>query len=189
MEDIPSGGNQLSQDTVFVEIYPPWGMLSSGIQFNEPRAILVGNDELFYVADYGNDRVLILNAGGQVLAARSFRKPTALAQDTRLDLLVAAEVQRPNGDIVGAIMRVHIVRDRQGNYYRHEQFATVPVETVWTESAWRDRRFTGLTVLPGNQYLAARVGPNNSSFIDPDARILLFNPGDTPIPRQTPEGV
>lgn len=156
-----------------MEISRPW----SG--YNQPRAIHVGNDELLYVADYGNDRVVMLNVAGQVLGTRSFLHPAALAQDTRLDLLVGAEMVVSTGDTIGAIFRLHIVRDRQGNIYGHEQFGTVPVETVWTERSRLQRRFPGITVLPNNQYLAARTGPDNSSFVDPDARVLLFTRGDT----------
>lgn len=164
-----------SSDTSYVEFFPPWG------GFNSPRTMIVGNDELFYLADYGNDRVVMMNAGGHILATRGFRRPTAITQDTRLDLLVAAEVDGPGGLPIGAIIRIRLVRDRQGNFIGHDRFATAPAETVWTEAASRNRRFVGLAAMPDNQYLAARMGPDNSSFIDPDARVLLFSRGDTMI--------
>ena len=173
LSSIPAGGNAFEGETTYVEIYPPW----SG--FNDPRALHVGNDELLYVADHGNDRVVMLNAAGQVMGTRAFLHPVSLAQDSRLDLLIGAELVSSTGDTVGAIFRLHIVRDRQGNFYGHAQFGSAPVETVWTERSSPPRRFPGITVLPNNQYLAVRAGPNNTSFVDPDARVLLFNKGDT----------
>lgn len=170
---VPSGGYPFAGETTYVEIDPPW----SG--FNQPRSILVGNDLLFYVADYGGNRVVMLNTAGQVMKTRSFLHPFAIAQDSRLDLLVSAELIQPGGDTAGAIFRVHVVRDRQGNFYGHALFEIAPVETVWIERSRLGRRFPGITVLPNNQYLAIRTGPDNSSFVDPDARVLLFNKGDT----------
>lgn len=160
-------------DTVYVEIFPPW------VGFQDPRALIVGNDQLFYAADYGNNRVVMLNAAGQVLGERSFLRPVALAQDSRLDLLVGGEVIRASGDTIGALFRLHVVKDREGTFYGHAQFSVAPVETVWTEPSRPHRRFVGIAVMPNNQYLVARTGPDNSSFVDPDSRILLFNKGDS----------
>ena len=59
------------------------------------------------------------------------------------------------------------------------------IDTVWRELAHPRRRFTGITVLSDNSYLAARDGSDNSSLIDPDARVLLFDRNDkfiTPLP-------
>lgn len=160
-------------ETTYVEIYPPWQ------GFNEPREIIVGNDQLFYVADYANNRVVMLNAAGQVMKTRGFLHPVSIAQDFRLDLLVGGELVLANGDTAGAIFRLHIVRDASGNFYGHTLFESAPVETVRVERSRPKRRFPGITVFPNNQYLAARIGPDNSSFVDPDARVLLFNKGDT----------
>ena len=78
-------GNVATGDTIYVEIYPPWR------GFNRPHTILVGKDQFFYVSDYGTNRVLMLNAAGQIMASRSVLHPAGLAQDSRLDLLVGAE--------------------------------------------------------------------------------------------------
>ena len=179
LSSVPSGGSPFSGDTTYVEISPPWSGPLPPDSFYQPRAIFVGNDQLFYVADYGKNRVVMLNVAGQVMKTRSLLHPIAIAQDSRLDLLVGGEMVRVNGDTVGAIFRLHVVRDRHGNFYGHAQFETVPVETVWSEPSRPQRRFPGITVLPNNQYLAVRTGPDNSSFVDPDARVLLFNKGDS----------
>ena len=171
---IPQGGPRESRDTVYVE-----NETAVWRGFNEPRALLVGNDGLFYVADYGKNRIVLINSGGQFLGSRGFMHPTAIGQDSRLDLLIAAELVRTTGDTVGAIFRFHVVRDRQGNFYGHDHFATAPIETIWTEASRPARRFSGIAVLPNNQFLVARSGPDNTSFIDPDARVLLYNSGDT----------
>ena len=60
-----------------------------------------------------------------------------------------------------------------------------PIDTVWSEPARPERRFPGITVFGDNTYLVVRVGPDNSSFVDPDARVLLFDANDrflTPVP-------
>jgi hypothetical protein len=62
------------------------------------------------------------------------------------------------------------------------------IDTVWRELAKPARRFPGLAVFYDNTYIAARSGPDNSSFIDPDGRVLLFDAQDhfiTPVPALT----
>ena len=81
----------------------------------------------------------------------------------------------PNGDTVGAIFRIHLVSASPDSAHRLDRART---DTVWRELAHPTRRFPGLTVLSDNTWLAARTGTDNSSFIDPDARVLLFDSRD-----------
>jgi hypothetical protein len=191
-------------DTSYVEINPAWG------GFTSPRAILIGNDQLIYVADYDANQVLILDAGGATLGRRTMLHPTALAQNSKLDLYVTAEAIAPNGtDTLAVIYKIALVRldtsyvtrldtvhnpngsisivpvTRDTSYYYNHQLDAAPMKTVRTEAAKPHRRFPGIAVLPNNDYLVARTGTDNSSFVDPDSRLLLFNGGDTllsPIP-------
>src|SRR5262249_20375857 len=92
-------------DTSYVEIYPPWG------GFESPRAVIVGNDQLIYVADEGNNEIVMLDAGGTVLKRETILHPVSIAQNTKLDLYVGGETIAPNGtDTVGAIYRIFLVR-------------------------------------------------------------------------------
>lgn len=159
------GSSFVVGDTAYIEITPSFE------GFNEPRALLIGNDQLLYVADTRNDRIVMMNLAGQVLAQRAVLRPLCIAQDFRLDLLVGGSVRTAAGDTVGAIFRIKMVAAQHS-------LATARMDTVWREPARPRRRFVGIGVLPDNQYLVARTGPDNSSFVDPDARVLWFNASD-----------
>ena len=152
-------------DTTYLEITPPFGGL------DRPTSLLIGNDDLMYVANSGNNQIVMMNLAGAVLGERTIFNPTAIAQDLKLDLLVGATIVNANGDTVGAILRIHMVQVAH-------QIADARIDTVWKEDAHPDRRFVGFAVMPDNTYLAARTGPDNSSFIDPDTRILRFSNTD-----------
>lgn len=184
-------------DTNYVELYPAW------TGFQSPRAVVVGLDQLVYVADYGANEIIMLNEGGQVLKRRSILHPVSIAQDYKLNLLVGAEEIAPNGvDTIGVIYRISLVRFdttyfagdsirytafgndtipiyRDTSYFAYHNLDTAHMHVVWEEAAHPARRFPGIGVLPGNAYMAARYGPDNSSFIDPDTRVLEFTEGDT----------
>lgn len=187
-----------SLDTNYVEIYPPW----SG--FESPRAIVVGNDQLIYVADYGQNEIVMMDAGGTKLNRRTVIHPISIAQNSKLDLYVGGETITQSGDTIGAIFRIFLARfdtsyvirvdtivdsltgrirlipiRRDTSYFVNHNIDIAPMHTVWKEPARPQRRFTGIGILPDNDYLIARVGPENSSFVDPDARVLYFNKGDT----------
>ena len=157
-------------DTAYVEISPPF----SG--FSEPEDVMIGNDQLLYVADTRANRVVMMNRAGWFMSARTILHPVSIAQDSRLDLLVGGELVASNGDTVGAIFRIHLVSASPDSAHHLE---VAPVDTVWQELAHGARRFPGITVFGDNWWLAVRNGPDNSSFIDPDARVLLFDNHDT----------
>lgn len=199
LTQLPDPGQPItSLDTNYVEIYPPWG------GFESPRAIIVGNDQLIYVADYGRDEIVMMDAGGTVLNRRTVMRPISIAHNSKLDLYVGGETISQNGDTIGALFRIFLVRfdtsnvirvdtivdsltgrirlipiRRDTSYFLNHNIDIAPMHTVWKEPARPQRRFTGIGILPNNDYLVARVGPENSSFVDPDARVLYFNKGDT----------
>ncbi len=157
-------------DTSYVEIYPPFG------GFTEPEDVFIGNDQLLYVADTKANRLVMMNRAGWFMSARTILHPVSIAQDGRLDLLVGGEVVASNGDTVGAIFRIHLVSASSDSAHHLE---VAPIDTVWQELAHRARRFPGITVFGDNWWLAVRTGPDNSSFVDPDARVLMFDNHDT----------
>lgn len=152
-------------DTVYLEIIPPFGGL------NAPTSLLIGNDNLMYVANSGDGQIVMMNIAGAVLGSRRVDEPTAIAQDLRLDLLVGGVIAKANGDSVGAVFRIRLVPVEH-------QLAQAEMDTVWKEDAHPQRRFVGIATLPDNEYLLARTGPDNSSFIDPDTRVLRFSAND-----------
>ncbi len=163
-------------DTAYVAITPPFG------GFTGPEGLLLGRDQLLYVADTRANRLVMLNRAGGVLSTRTMLRPVAIGQDSRLDLLVGGEFVAANGDTVGALFRIHLVSGAADSAHRLE---VARIDTVWRELAHPRRRFPGITVLSDNSYLAVRDGQDNSSFIDPDARVLYFDKNDkfiTPLP-------
>lgn len=159
-------------DTSYVEITPSFD------GFNEPRGILIGNDQLLYVADTKNNRLVMMNVAGQTLATRSILHPLCVAQDLKLDLIIGGEVVETNGDTVGAVFRLSLVAAQH-------DLRNAVLDTIWKEPSRPLRRFVGVAVLPDNRFLVVRRGPNNNSFVDPDSRVLVFNANNvfqTPLP-------
>lgn len=137
--------------------------------FNHPRTILYGADQLFYVCDTDSNRIVMLNQAGQILGVRSgILHPISIGQDSRLDLIVGAETREPStGDTIGVLIRIRLV-DADHHLERAR------IDTIWKEPARPLRRFVGIGVLPNDEYLVLRDGPDNSSIVDPDARVLRF---------------
>ena len=163
-------------DTAYVAVMPPFG------GFSGPEGMLLGKDQLLYVADTRADRIVMLNRAGSVLSAREILRPVALAQDSKLDLLVGGVLVAANGDTIGALFRIHLASANPDSAHRLE---VARVDTIWREPAHPTRRFPGIAVLSDNSFLAVRDGSDNASLIDPDARVLQFDKDDrfiTPLP-------
>jgi hypothetical protein len=163
-------------DTSYVQMTPSFP------GFAGAEDIHIGYDQLLYVADTRANRIVMMNRAGQILSARAMLHPRSIAQDSRLDLLVGGELVATNGDTIGAIFRVHLVSLSPDSAHRLE---VSHVDTVWREPAHPGRRFPGIAVFGDNQFLALRDGPDNGSFIDPDARVMWFDKTDrfiTPLP-------
>lgn len=162
INDLPQATNfHFSGDTTYLQ-KGAW----SG--FNRPNGILYGRDQLFYVLDTYNNRIVMLNLAGQELSELHILRPLAAAQDTRLDLLVgAATIDPAANDTIAIVVRVKLAA-ALGVLSRAE------VDTIWRESARPQRKFVGVGILPNDEYLVARDGPDNSSPVDPDARVLRF---------------
>ncbi|MFA6467841.1 MAG: hypothetical protein WCW35_03015 [Bacteroidota bacterium] len=137
--------------------------------FSNPQAILYGADQLFYVADTYNDRIVLLDQAGSIRGILSgIRRPRCLAQDNRLDLLIGAEhIDATTSDTIGIVYRVKLV-DAQ------HQIGSAKIDTVWREPARPNRRFVGIAVTINDEFLVVRDGPDNTSPVDPDSRVLRF---------------
>ena len=169
-------------DTAYVQIYPPYG------GYDGAEDIQVGNDQLLYVAHTRANRLVMLNRAGQVLSERTILHPRSVSQDMRLDLLVGGEIVTSNGDTAGAVFRISLVSADPALAHRLDR---APIDTLWSEVARPSRRFPGIAAFGDNSYLVVRNGPDNSSFIDPDGRVMLFSPVDafiTPLPFNTGVG-
>lgn len=161
-------------DTTYVQLQPAWN------GFVEPADIHVGFEPFIFVSERGADRVTMLDLAGRVIgSSRAIRRPDALAQDHRLDVLVCAEFDTTiDGRQVtfGAIYRIDLVAARHG-------IADAPVQRVYFDPLNPHRRYTGIAVMADNTYYVTRTGPNNSSPVDPDDAVMLFDAQDGLRPR------
>jgi hypothetical protein len=155
-------------DTSYIQLNPVWE------GFKNPTDIIIGKEPFIYIADTDNNRVVMLNTAGNILGVVNIRRPIALAQDYRLNLYVCAEFDTTIGSelkVFGALYKIDLFAS--GN-----QISTAPIKRLLpsTSSHFQKdrRRYTGVAVFYDNSYLVTRVGPDNSSPIDPDNAILEF---------------
>ena len=158
-------------DTVFVLLNPVWE------GYNKPQDVMVGREPFIYVADTENDRIVMLNLAGEILGIRSIKRPVALAQDHRLNLIVVAQFDTLVGggtQTFSAVFKLDLVSVQH-------QIGIAPITRLLPRAEDLNRpelEYTGACVFANNIFYVARKGPNNTSFIDPDNSILLFVPKD-----------
>ncbi|HKJ81613.1 MAG TPA: hypothetical protein VJ954_06280 [Ignavibacteriaceae bacterium] len=163
------GNANITGDTVYIPINPAW------TGFNKPEDIIVGREPFIFVADTYNDRVVMMNLNGDILGVRHFKRPVALAEDYKLNLIVCAELDTVvNGQTqtFGAVYKLDLVTAQH-------QIGEAPMTKLLPRPVdlnYPQRRYTGVCVFYNNTYYVSRTGPNNSSFIDPDNSILYFSP-------------
>jgi hypothetical protein len=161
-------------DTSYVLKQPVWQ------GFSEPADVHIGFEPFIYVSERGADRVTMLDLSGSVIgSSASIRRPDAIAQDYRLDLLVCGAFDTTiDGRSVtfGAIYRIDMVHARHN-------IAGAAVRRVYFDPLNPDRRYTGIAVLSDNSYYVTRSGPSNISPVDPDDGVLLFDADDALRPR------
>lgn len=166
----PIVGDPVAMDTIYVPIEPAWG------GFSKPEDVLAGREPFIYVADTQNDRVAMLDLAGRVVGySKPIRRPVALAQDYRFRLLVAGELDttiQGRATTIGAVYRIDLAATQHA-------IAAAPMELMWAEPSKPNRRFTGVAALPDNGFLVARVGPLNTSAVDPDNSVLEISQNGT----------
>jgi len=165
-----TGGNaNIAGDTVYVQLNPAWG------GFNKPEDIIIGREPFIYVADTYNDRIVMLNLNGDILGSRHVKRPVAIAQDYKLNLIVCAQFDTVvNGQTktFGAVFKYDMAAvQHQIGIAPEVMLLPRPVDLNFP-----GRQYTGAAVFYNNTFYIARTGPNNSSFIDPDNSILYFSP-------------
>jgi hypothetical protein len=167
--DTGDGNVNIGGDTVYVEVNPEWG------GFNRPQDVMVGREPFIYVADTDNNRIVMLNLDGQILGIRSMKKPIALAQDYKLNLIVCAQFDT----VVSGQSRTFSAVYKLDMVSVSHQIAIAPITKLLPRSNDLNRplvEYKGACVFYNNMFYIARKGPNNSSFVDPDNSILIFIP-------------
>lgn len=131
-EQPEDGGTSAVNDTTYLQISPVWGP-ATNYDFNQPKDILVGREPLIYVADTGNNRVLMLDLAGNILgASQTIENPVGLAQDSKLRLHIVTDSNK--------IFRIDLVA------HQHD-IANAPVQLVFEEVDNPDRRYTGIAAV------------------------------------------
>lgn len=126
--------------------------------FNNPSDIYYSfADNFIYVADTDNDRIVMLDWGGNVQGiSQTIPHPEAVTQNDSLQLLI---VNKSN-----SIYRIDLFR------HRH-RIADAPVEIVFTRETEPTQQFTGISVHNKFEYYVTAIDPadtanvRNSSFI------------------------
>lgn len=167
-------GSIIINDTVYVQQFPIW----SG--FNKPQDILIGREPFLYVADTDNDRIVMMNVAGEILGTKTIKKPVALAQDYRLNLIVCAQFDTVINNVntsYSAVFKIDLVS--VGHI-----IAQAPIKRLLPKTSFdflrTDRVYTGVCVFFDNSFYVSRRGPSNSNPIDPDNGVLIFEQKFTP---------
>lgn len=163
------GNANIAGDTLYIQLNPPWN------GFNQPEDMIVGREPFIYVADTYNDRIVMMNLNGSILGTRQIRRPVALAQDYKLNLIVCAQLDTVVNGITqtyGALYKIDLVT---AEHHIDEAPITRLLPRVM-DFKYPDRRYTGIAVFYNNIFYVARTGPANTSFVDPDNSILYFVP-------------
>lgn len=116
-------------DTTYIQLTPVWEP-ATGYDLNQPKDILIGREPLIYVADTGNNRILMLDLAGNILGeSQQVENPVGLTQDSKLNLLIVTDTNK--------IYRINLVA------IQHD-IAVAPVELMYEEVDNPDRRYTGI---------------------------------------------
>ncbi|MBN2009187.1 NHL repeat-containing protein [candidate division KSB1 bacterium] len=120
-----------ANDTTYIRLLPDWSAEEIGANLSKPTDIVVGRDGYIFVADQGNDRIVVLNKSGQVQSHSNLNKivgiphPAQIAIDSKMNLFIVNGTnkiyswnQYLNYANIDSIIARYVVRDTTTN----EQF-------------------------------------------------------------------
>ncbi len=162
-------------DTVYVQVKPDW------TGFNNPQAILIGHEPFIYVCDTDNNRIVMLNTAGGFLGALDLgalgiKKPIAITQDFRLNLIICAQID--SGAIsYSAVFKINLYAVQHN--IKNANFNDGSIRLILPRQVDIDLHpnvtYSAITSFnDDNSYDVARIGTQNSSIYDPDNAILRF---------------
>jgi len=155
--------------SVYMHINPDW-TIAEGISYNNPQAILIGKEPFIYVCDTDNDRILMLNTAGTVLGTLSIKKPIAIAQDYRLNLLVCAQTDI-GGTTYSCVYKIDLVSVNHIIGNASKKLILPGKSDIDLHPLCK---YSAVTAFYDNSYYVARKGANNTSLYDPDNAIFQF---------------
>ncbi len=159
-KDVNIGG-----DTVYIKTGEPWG------GFNNPQAIFMGREPFIYVCDTDNNRIVMMDITGAVHGVLPIKRPIAISQDYKLNLIICAEFDTANVTY-SAIYKV----DLFSVGHRIEIAPVTRVLPIRDVDYNIQRKYTAVTVFYDNSFFVARTGPNNTSVSNPDNSIFKIAP-------------
>lgn len=127
---------------------------SRGYDFNQPSDIFYGADNLIYVADTGNDRIVMMDIGGQIQGFSGYiPHPEAITQNDSLQLLI---VNKTN-----VVYKIDL-------FAHNHQIDSAPVDTVFEQASEPNRQFTGISVHNRFEYYVTvlDVADSSSNFVE-----------------------
>jgi len=164
----------------YVPLLPYWE------GFEGPVDICVGYDDLIYVADSVAGLLVCLDQAGRRLASYALPGVHAVAQDRRLELLVAGPVDNLVGGGRGSVGArfFSVVGSAVGGWVGHAGGGRLGGGPLFffclcvllSMVGW----FCGIAVRGDNSYYVTRNGPDNDplKFGGPDDAVLLFDSQD-----------
>ncbi len=115
----------------------------NGYNFKAPGDIYIGADNFLYLADTGNDRIVMMDLGGGIMGySQPIPHPEAITQNDSLALLIVNKTNR--------IFKIDLVK------HQH-QINQAAVEVVFEMSSEPTRQFTGISVHNGFEYYVTVV--------------------------------
>ncbi|MGQ9804802.1 MAG: hypothetical protein ACUVRP_01830 [Chlorobiales bacterium] len=171
-------------DPVPVRYIPlPWSA-SARNSFNKPTDMIAGYDGTFYFIEEGENRIVNLDASGEIIStSQPIRKPMALAQTRNMQILVTAvDTIRLGGTLVeqAVILRLNLV-DTIGGVPRRRNLSDATPEVVYRHptpsiaQANANVRYTGIATFFDNSFLVSRTGAirSDNPAISSNAMLLF----------------
>ena len=163
---VTNNGTINVSDTIYILQSPIW------TGFNSPEDIIVGNDQLIYVCDTKNNRIVQMDFAGDFISSRTFDAnsyPRKISQDYNFDLLVLSD-STTAVDTITVLHRLKLVEN--GGLVQNARIITLMTSLFPTPNTSKYRKYTGISMYPDNTYIVTRIGPGDPIGIDPGNAIL-----------------
>lgn len=175
--DVPKYDDNI---VAFVPIQPAISNMSN------PVDIIIGYDELIYVADKGQQRIQCFDQSGQSLGTFSLSGVKSIAQNRQLDLIVLGTHDTLINNITYKLDAIYHIR-LQGNNGYGLKYASVKKKIIHpfyfkTSFTASDTavHLNAISVMADDTYYVTRSGPSNAAgqIGGPDDAVLVFNKED-----------
>jgi hypothetical protein len=172
--------NYDAQPIAFVPILPEIKSASN------PVDVMIGYDELIYIADAGSNKVICLDQAGNKLNERTVQGVKALAMTRSLELLVLGTkdtVINGSNYTLDAVYRFDLIG---GSTYgiSNAVLRKVVIHPFYFKTSFTTSdtavHLNGISVMADNLYYVSRSGPskNSGQIGGPDDAVLIFNQND-----------